>query len=55
MERLDMNFYALDAVTVAQQLLGKEIVRRWDNGSVSRYVISETEAYYGEKTKLSCK
>ncbi|HNZ61871.1 MAG TPA: DNA-3-methyladenine glycosylase [Paludibacteraceae bacterium] len=51
MERLDMNFYALDAVTVAQQLLGKEIVRRWDNGSVSRYVISETEAYFGEDDK----
>jgi len=51
MGRLDMNFYALDAVTVAQQLLGKEIVRRWDNGSVSRYVISETEAYFGEDDK----
>jgi DNA-3-methyladenine glycosylase len=51
MERLGMSFYASDAITVAQQLLGKEIVRRWDNGSVSRYVISETEAYFGADDK----
>jgi DNA-3-methyladenine glycosylase len=51
MDRIGTSFYALDAITVAQQLLGKVIVRHWEDGSMSRYVISETEAYYGEEDK----
>jgi len=51
MDRIGKSFYALDAITVAQQLLGKVIVRCWEDGSMSRYVISETEAYFGEEDK----
>ncbi len=49
MEKLNYNFYKRDAVTVAQELLGKTLVRVWDDASVSRYTITETEAYFGEE------
>jgi DNA-3-methyladenine glycosylase len=51
MSRLDLEFYLNDAVTVAPKLLGKTLVRVWDDGSISRYSISETEAYLGESDK----
>lgn len=49
MDRLNYNFYKRDAVTVAQELLGKTLVRVWDNASISRHIITETEAYFGEE------
>ena len=51
MKKLEFEFYKQDAVTVAEKLLGKILVRCWDDGSVSRYRITETEAYLGEEDK----
>jgi DNA-3-methyladenine glycosylase len=51
--RLQKQFFTRDAVTVARELLGKNIVRRWDDGSTTHYRITETEAYLGEED-LAC-
>ncbi len=51
MKRLETEFYNRDAVTVAEKLLGKILVRRWDDGKESRYRITETEAYLGVEDK----
>ena len=51
MSRLDLEFYMNNSVTVAQRLLGKTLVRAFEDGSISRYCISETEAYLGEDDK----
>jgi DNA-3-methyladenine glycosylase len=53
MNRLTEEFYTRDAVTVAQKLLGKTVVRVWDDGTEKRYQITETEAYLGEED-LAC-
>ena len=53
MHRLTSDFYRQDAITVAQKLLGKTLVRCLENGTESRYCISETEAYLGEDD-LAC-
>ena len=53
MSRLSSDFYKQDAITVAEKLLGKILVRYWEDGTISRYVISETEAYLGEED-LAC-
>ena len=53
MKRLDNLFFSEDAVTVARKLLGKTLVRVWDDGTTNRYVITETEAYLGEDD-LAC-
>jgi len=51
MKKLGIEFYTQDAVTVAEKLLGKLLVRRWDDGTETHYRITETEAYLGEKDK----
>ena len=51
MKKLEFEFYKQDAVTVAEKLLGKILVRVWDDGTISRYRITETEAYLGEEDK----
>ncbi len=51
MKKLGIEFYRQDAVIVAEKLLGKILVRRWDDGSETRYRITETEAYLGEEDK----
>ena len=53
MKRLQYDFYKQDAVTVAEKLLGKTLVRTWEDGTKSCYVITETEAYLGEED-LAC-
>ena len=53
MTRLTFDFYKQDAVTVAEKLLGKILVRTWEDGTTSHYVITETEAYLGEED-LAC-
>ena len=53
MSRLTSDFYRQDAVTVAEKLLGKILVRVEEDGTESRYTISETEAYLGEED-LAC-
>ena len=49
--KLSLDFYRLDAVTVAEKLLGKILVRQFDDGTIARYRITETEAYFGEEDK----
>jgi len=51
MKRLPADFYKQDAVTVAEKLLGKILVRTWEDGMQTRYRITETEAYLGEEDK----
>lgn len=42
-----------DAVDIAQKLIGKTLVRRFENGKIMRLNITETEAYRGEED-LAC-
>jgi len=51
--KLDNSFFLRDVVDVAPDLLGKILVRRFDDGTVKRYRITETEAYRGEED-LAC-
>ena len=51
MNRLNVHFYQQDAVTVAEKLLGKILIRVFDDGTTQRYRITETEAYLGEEDK----
>lgn len=51
--RLSADFFKRDAVTIARELLGRTIVRRFDDGKIERFVITETEAYLGEDD-LAC-
>ena len=51
MKKLDPEFYTQDAVSVAQKLLGKTLVRVFDDGTVKRYPITATEAYMGDEDK----
>ena len=53
MKKLEIDFYRQDAVTVAEKLLGQILVRKWDDGTESRYQITETEAYFGVED-LAC-
>ena len=53
MSRLTLDFYQQDAVRAAEKLLGKVLVRTWEDGTKSGYVITETEAYLGEED-LAC-
>jgi len=53
MNRLKENFFQQDAVTAAEKLLGKIMVRVGEDGKVNRYRITETEAYLGEED-LAC-
>ncbi len=51
MTKLSENFYKQDAVTVAEKLLGKILVRKYEDGTILRVPITETEAYMGEEDK----
>jgi DNA-3-methyladenine glycosylase len=51
MIRLTAEFYKQNAVVVAEKLLGKILVRAWEDGTETRYGITETEAYLGEEDK----
>lgn len=46
--RLTREFFIRDVLEVAPSLLGKSLVRRYDDGSISRFIITETEAYRGD-------
>lgn len=46
-ERLLPEFFSRDTATVAKDLLGKELVRKFDDRRLRGKVV-ETEAYYGE-------
>ncbi len=47
--RLKQDFFDRDVLEVAPDLIGKVLVRKFDDGRVERYVICETEAYRGEE------
>jgi DNA-3-methyladenine glycosylase len=51
--RLNADFFENDVLWVAENLLGKMLVRQFDDGTVHRYVITDTEAYRGEED-LAC-
>ncbi len=42
------DFFLRDVLEVAPSLLGKTLVRRFDDGSIGRFTITETEAYRGD-------
>jgi DNA-3-methyladenine glycosylase len=52
-ERLKDSFFQRDVLEVAPELLGKTIVRRFDNQEIHRYKITEVEAYRGNDD-LAC-
>jgi DNA-3-methyladenine glycosylase len=49
--RLNSSFFLRDVIDVAPDLLGKTIVRKFENDTIKRYLITETEAYRGEEDK----
>lgn len=51
--RVTKTFFKTDAVELAQILLGKTLVRKFDDGTVLKVKITETEAYCGEED-LAC-
>lgn len=51
--RLTRDFFSRDALTTGPELLGKVLVRKFNNGEILRLLISETEAYRGEED-LGC-
>ena len=52
-QRVDEGFFTRDALIVAPDLLGKYLVRRFDDGAMSSFIITEVEVYRGEKD-LGC-
>jgi DNA-3-methyladenine glycosylase len=51
--RLQKDFFKKDVLDVAPLLLGKYIVRKFDNREIKKYKITDTEAYRGEED-LAC-
>ena len=51
--RLKKSFFDSDTNKIAQELLGKKIVRIFDDGSRIEAIITETEAYHGFEDKAS--
>lgn len=46
--RLLRDFFVRDVLEVAPSLLGKTLVRKFDDGSIGRFAITEIEAYRGD-------
>jgi DNA-3-methyladenine glycosylase len=51
--KLDYDFYRQDVLKVAPGLIGKFLVRKYEDGKIIRHMISEVEAYRGEED-LGC-
>ncbi len=51
--RLTASFFRRDVLEVAPDLLGKILVRSFDDGRTEKFMITETEAYRGEED-LAC-
>ncbi|OFX18114.1 MAG: 3-methyladenine DNA glycosylase [Bacteroidetes bacterium GWA2_31_9] len=51
--RLNKDFFEQDVLKVAPSLIGKFIVRKFADNTVSKFLITETEAYRGEED-LAC-
>lgn len=45
--RLNQAFFLRDVLGVAPDLLGKILVRKFEDGTIRRFLITETEAYRG--------
>ena len=52
-KRLDETFFNRDVLVVASELIGKILVRKFPDGELKSFQITETEAYNGE-TDLAC-
>lgn len=52
-KKLDASFFERDVLNVAPELLGKNLVRKFSDGTLKQYIISEVEAYRGEED-LAC-
>lgn len=50
-DRLPLNFFLRDVLEVAPELLGKLMVRQFDDGRIERYRITEVEAYRGTEDR----
>jgi len=53
MNRLQQSFFKRDVLEVAPDLLGKYLARKFEDGRIEKYLITEVEAYRGEKD-LAC-
>jgi DNA-3-methyladenine glycosylase len=55
MDNLHLNttFFLRDVLEVAPALLGKTLIRKFDDGTIRRFTITETEAYRGTED-LAC-
>ena len=53
MTKLSRSFFTDDVLQVAPKLLGKYICRKYEDGTILRYKITDVEAYCGEKD-LAC-
>lgn len=51
--RIKRTFFMRDVLLIAPALLGKNLVRKFNDGHVRRYIITEVEAYRGTKD-LAC-
>ncbi|MGQ1908932.1 DNA-3-methyladenine glycosylase [Marinifilum sp. RC60d5] len=51
--KIASEFYLRDVQIVAEELLGKLIVRKYEDGTIKKYRISEIEMYIGEED-LAC-
>jgi len=51
--RLNKSFFERDVLEVAPNLLGKTLVRVFNNNEISKFTITEVEAYRGEED-LAC-
>ncbi len=47
-KRLKSSFFSRDVLKVAPELLGKILIRRFDDGRIEKFVITEVEAYSGD-------
>ncbi|MCK5169218.1 MAG: DNA-3-methyladenine glycosylase [Bacteroidales bacterium] len=53
MNRLQKSFFKRDVLEVAPDLLGKYLVRKFEDDRIEKYLITEVEAYRGEMD-LAC-
>jgi len=51
--RINTNFFSRDVLAVAPELVGKVLVRSFENGIAERFIITEVEAYRGAED-LAC-
>ncbi len=52
-KRLGIEFFSRDVLQVAPDMVGKSLIRVFDDGNIYQAIITETEAYRGEED-LAC-